>query len=127
MAPSRTRSGSSDQGSSDFERPVRIRERRFAESLGYWTEDDHPEWFELFERPNTFWSGRSKSELPWSEEPDRVLDGAIQRFEGGAMLFLPRSDADRAILVLIGTGSDWRELPDQARYHPAGRSALAGV
>jgi hypothetical protein len=95
----------------EAEQGVRVRERQLAESRGYWTEDDRPEWFELFERTSRFWSARAKGERPWPDEPDQVLDGAVQPFEGGTMLFLAGQDS-RRILVLFGTGGNWLELPD---------------
>jgi hypothetical protein len=51
-------------------------------------------------------------ELPPGPGGGPVLDGAAQRFEGGAMLWLPQPDGPRTILVLATPESAWREYPD---------------
>ena len=93
----------------EAEREVRIHERLLDKTRAYLTEDDQKFWFEL---ADTYWSERDKAEKPWPAGPERIVDGAAQRFEGGTMLWLPQPDATRKILVFIQPGHDWREFPD---------------
>jgi hypothetical protein len=75
----------------------------------YWLQDDSADWFEVGEYR---WAARSKADAPWTPEPDRTVDGAIQRFEGGTMLFLPKPDGPGTVLVLSEPDHGWRERPD---------------
>jgi hypothetical protein len=79
------------------ERAVRIRARPAREGTAYWTEDDDTQWHELF---GTAWVRHDRASTPWPGPPEEVLDGAVQRFAGGMMLWLPRADGTRTILVL---------------------------
>ena len=51
---------------------------------------------------------------PWPEGQGstRTFEGVAQRFEGGAMLFVPHEDGHRSILVLSTYSEAWREYPD---------------
>ncbi len=100
----------------ESERPVQVIERRIGLKRGFWTEDYNPHWFEVSDGPPDRWNAwkaiaRAQQAMP--EGPEQVVDSAVQRFEGGWMLFLPRPDGPRTILVLAGPASgEWRELPD---------------
>jgi hypothetical protein len=48
------------------------------------------------------WDGAGAAFSTPSGPPDEVVDGAVQRFAGGMMLWLPRADGTRTILVLSG-------------------------
>ena len=111
------------------DRPVRIREGHFVGSAGQptralWPEDDQPYWFELseFEGGRRAWTTWGKRESPWPPvlpsprpqpaAPEQALQGAIERFEGGTMLWLSYPDGRRVILVLGDLAREWREVPD---------------
>jgi photosystem II stability/assembly factor-like uncharacterized protein len=81
------------------ERAARIRVRPAREGTAYWTEDDDAQWHELF---GTAWVRHERASTPWPGPPEEVVDGAVQRFAGGMMLWLPRPDGRRTILVLSG-------------------------
>ena len=87
----------------------------------FWTEDEDPSWYEVTDTQpggSGDWEERSKAERPLPPGREQVADGAVQRFEGGMMLFLPRPEGPRTILVLaaeirgIGRDASWREFPD---------------
>jgi hypothetical protein len=99
----------------EAERPVQVRERRYNQGSqqirAYWTEDDESSWFELTIWPDKQSVGlRSKTDWPWPSPPDALLAGVIQRFEGGAMLWLPGQDDTSTVLVLSLADTSWREL-----------------
>lgn len=75
-----------------------------------WPEDDDAGWYRLSQGS---WTFHRSGELPWPEGPSRLLEGAVQHFEGGLMLRLTRPDGSSATLVLVGrTGrGSWREVP----------------
>jgi hypothetical protein len=79
----------------------------------YWTEDEEPGWFRISE---TSWTSHRKGDLPWPQSPVEMLDGSVQRFEGGVMLRLHRMQGADSTLVLLGRDSrgSWRELHDVA-------------
>jgi hypothetical protein len=52
---------------------------------------------------------RYVSRLP--EVPEQVIHAVVQSFEGGTMLFLPRDDGSRSIVVLQ-SNDRWAEYPD---------------
>lgn len=105
------------------EQVVQIRERRIGVARAFWTEDDDPTWYEATdsppERPGK-WMLHAKAEDPLPPGREQVVDGAVQRFGGGTMLFLPRPEGPRTILVLMKENAPedpefeaaWRELPD---------------
>lgn len=101
----------------ESERPVEIQERALDRMRAIRLVDDPSQWFELDdEQPDGWspWSRRASAERPFPMGPESPLDGAVQRFDGGTMLFLPRPDGRRTILVLAQSVSsrEWRETPD---------------
>lgn len=90
------------------EHPVRVRERERPRNSAtlpardYWPEDDTPSWWRVYQdsvaRPAAF----SKAEQPWTDPPDGVVDGVIQPFDNGSMLFVPEPDGSERILTLAG-------------------------
>jgi hypothetical protein len=113
---------------SSGERQVRIRETEYPPSRildvvaaseelvvwdlrAYWTEDDEPGWYRISQG---YWTAHQKGDLPWPDGPIEVLDGTVQRFEGGTMIHLTRGTNPGATLVLIGRDrrGSWRELPE---------------
>jgi photosystem II stability/assembly factor-like uncharacterized protein len=99
------------------EQPVSIRLRQYEHPLGdreepvrgVWIDDDSTEWYELSQQT---WLGRAKAQNPWPAQADATVRGAVQRFAGGTMLFLPYPDGRRMILVLAQPNNSWREFPD---------------
>ncbi len=94
----------------EAERPVRVREGQRdtgpgsapAVELNYWTEDDLPDWFGLAASDSSTGNALAlfrKSANPWPHPSGatRTLDGVVQGFEGGHMLFLIHADGRRAI------------------------------
>jgi hypothetical protein len=77
----------------------------------YWTEDEEPGWIRISQG---YWTSHRKGDVPWPEGPYEVLEGAIQRFEGGTMFRLLRTAGLGSTLVLVGRDSRgaWRELTD---------------
>jgi hypothetical protein len=111
----------------EAERPVRVRERIWVAAAppdrpqtrrAYWLEDASDHWYEVRE-PSALgpasWSSWPKQAVnpsqAWPDPPDAVLDGAMQQFEAGLMLFLIHPDGSRTIQVLGAFGS-WSEYPD---------------
>jgi hypothetical protein len=116
------------------ERRVRIREAAYAPSRvpnlaasgpgpepedyvnwdlrAYWTEDEEPGWFRISQG---YWTSHRKGDLPWPAGSYELLEGAVQRFEGGAMFRLFRPNGPGSTLVLVGRDSrgSWRDLPDR--------------
>jgi hypothetical protein len=93
----------------EAERPVRLRvARQQSGSMGYWPDvDDLTIWFRLHQDGR--WTRIGKSN--WMPESDEtVVDGAIQRFTNGWMLWVPQPDGSAVIFAL---GRDaWTEHPD---------------
>jgi hypothetical protein len=98
------------------EHGVRIRERIGESSRDYWIEDASPFWYALrpaAERAGTAGVG-DKLQQPWSGEPTRLIDGVVQYFDGGVMLWLPRPDSTPTIVTVVrGTTTTWQEFDDR--------------
>lgn len=99
------------------ERQVAIHERLLDRTRAVRLADDPSEWFELeTEQPDGWspWSRRVSAERPFPTGPESPFDGAVQRFDGGMTLFMPRPDGRRTILVLAQSPSsrEWHETPD---------------
>jgi hypothetical protein len=79
----------------------------------YWTEDEEPGWYRISQGN---WTAHRKGDLPWPEGPIAMVEGTIQRFEGGTMMHLTRGGSPGATLVLVGRDGrgSWRELLDGA-------------
>jgi hypothetical protein len=104
------------------EQKVRVRERRYTETVNgvevarhaYWPEDDNESWIVTWQSDSGegCWTTEKKEAKPWPSEPDAVLDGSIQRFGYSAMLWLSHPDGRRSILVLSSARGRFWELPD---------------
>lgn len=75
---------------------------------GVWIDDGSADWYELGDRT---WLARAKAQQPWPSA-DQTVQGAVQRFAGGIMVWTPFPDGRRQILVLAEPDYQWREYPD---------------
>jgi hypothetical protein len=102
------------------ERPVTVRQREYVSPNQYCGQarsiwPDAPtlsEFYELCSRGllEHFDKFFAQSRLP--DVPEQVIQGRIQSFESGVMLFVSQPDGQRSILVLP-RWSRWHEFPDQ--------------
>ncbi len=107
----------------ESERPVRILVQTGTglageEDIELWLEDDSESWYALSRPGNAAsvisWPKAGRSNRSWVDAPDQVqVDGAVQRFEGGFLLFVPLPDGTRTIYFMTSAGSPaWRAFPD---------------
>ncbi|MFN8524248.1 MAG: hypothetical protein U0821_14200 [Chloroflexota bacterium] len=102
------------------ETPVAIHERRVATARAIWLDDGGDAWASLSDgSPDRWnaWAQKSRAKDPIGNGSEVVATGAVQRFETGTMLFLPRPDGKRTIIVLTqssGSASgSWLEVADE--------------
>ena len=105
----------------EAERPVVVRQREHVDQYCgptrvLWVEDPaFPQFYELSDtgcgpKYLSRWEKQtSVSRLP--DVPEEVIHAVVQSFDGGTMLFVPRADGSRSIVVLQ-SNDRWAEYPD---------------
>ncbi len=79
---------------------------------GYWVLDDSPDLYIADDDSVT----RSGKERGWpyqgQGQTERTVDGFVQSFEGGQMLYIPATDATHPAQILVMGLQTWRTYPD---------------
>jgi photosystem II stability/assembly factor-like uncharacterized protein len=90
------------------ERPVQVRMQtipsdRGPASVGYWTEDDNPYWFQVFSDDSVAAHPKTTSRAAdqWPAGEVTLVSGVTERFEGGTLLWLQHDDGSRVILAFL--------------------------
>jgi hypothetical protein len=99
------------------EHPVEILERPMGDHRAIRVGSDALSWFELFPGPAGAWNGWYEHETardPFPAGADAPVTGAMQRFDGGVMVFLPREGGPRTIITIAESNQQrlWRETLD---------------
>jgi hypothetical protein len=105
----------------EAERPAVLRLREYVNTYCgptrvLWVEDPaFPQFYELSDtgcgpKSVSRWDKQSYvSRLP--DVPEQVIHAVVESFEGGTMLFVPRDDGNRSIVV-VQSNERWEEYPD---------------